>query len=87
MKLKSGFVLREVAGTCVVVPTDANLNLNGMITLNETGKILWTALTDGAETEDLVAALLAKYDVEEATAREGVEAFVARLKEHGFLDE
>ncbi len=87
MKLKDGFMLREVAGSCVVVPTDAALNLNGMITLNETGKILWTALTDGADMDQLVAALLAAYDVEEATAREGAEAFVAKLKEHGFLAE
>ncbi len=87
MKLKNGFVLREVAGSCVVVPTDAALNLNGMITLNETGKILWTALTDGAETDDLVAALLAKYEIDEVTAREGVDAFVQKLRQHGFLDE
>ncbi len=87
MKLKDGFVLREVAGSCVVVPTDASLNLNGMITLNETGKILWMALTEGAETDALVAALREKYNIDDATAREGVEAFVSRLREHGFLDE
>jgi hypothetical protein len=87
MKLKNGFVLREVAGSTVVVPTDAALNMNGMITLNETGKILWTALTDGADTDALVAALLAKYEVDEATAREGVNAFVDGLRKHGFLEE
>lgn len=87
MKLKDGFILREVAGNSVVVPTSADLNLNGMITLNETGKILWAALTDGAEMDALVAALLAEYDIDEATARDGAEAFVAKLREHGFLEE
>lgn len=87
MKLKPGFVLREVAGTCVVVATGSELNLNGMIRLNDTGKTLWTALEKGADLDALVAALLAEFDVDEATARKGAESFVAKLTEHGFLDE
>lgn len=87
MKLKDGFILREVAGSNVVVPTGTDLNLNGMIALNDTGKTLWLQLTDGAEMDDLVAALLNEYDVDETTARAGAEAFVTKLREHGFLDE
>ena len=85
MKLKNGFVLREVAGACVVVPTGADLNLNGMISLNET--TLWTCLEKETDTEALVAALLAEYDVDESTAREGVGKFVEKLRAHGFLEE
>ena len=44
MKLKSGFLLREVAGQVVVLPTGGNLDLDMMITLNETGKFLWERL-------------------------------------------
>ena len=33
----------------------------------------------------LVAALLAEYDVDEATAKNAVEGFVAKLNENGFL--
>lgn len=87
MKLKDGFVLREVAGSCVVVPTGADLNFNGMITLNETGKTLWTALLENTDMDLLVAALLSEYDVDEATARAGAESFVQKLREHGFIDE
>lgn len=85
MKLKEGFVLREVAGQCVVVSTDASLNFNGMINLNGTGKTLWCCLEKGAELDDLVAALLDEYDVDEATARKHAAAFVEKLKEKGFL--
>ena len=38
MKLKEGFVLREVAGQTVVLPASTDLDLNMMITLNETAK-------------------------------------------------
>ncbi|MBQ6718941.1 MAG: PqqD family protein [Oscillospiraceae bacterium] len=85
MKLKPGFILRTVAGQVVVLPSGEELNLNMMITLNETGKFLWERLENGAETEELVSAMLAEYDVDEATARAGVERFVAKLNENGFL--
>ena len=49
MKLKDGFILRSVAGETVVVPTGDDLDLNMMITLNETGKFLWEHLEKGAE--------------------------------------
>ncbi len=87
MKLKEGFILREVAGSFVVVPTGADLNFNGMITLNETGRTLWSALERETNFDGLTEALLAEYDVDAETARAGAERFVAKLREHGFLDE
>lgn len=86
MKLKDGFVLREVAGEYVVLPAGNDLDLNMMITLNESGSFLWKKLAEGAEAEDLVAAILAEYDTDRETAAKSVAAFVAKLKEHNFLE-
>ena len=85
MKLKNGFILREVAGEIVVIPSGDELDLNMMITLNGTGKFLWQRLEAGAEADELVQALLQEYDVSPETARQAVDAFVARLKELDFL--
>ena len=85
MKLKEGFVLKELAGECVVVPASAALDLDGMITLNETAKTLWLALEKGAEAEELVAALISEYEVGESLARSAVDAFLARLRELDLL--
>ena len=86
MKLKEGFLLREIAGETVVIPSGDTMDLNLMITLNETGKFLWQKLETGAEEPALVAALLQEYDVDEATARAHVAGFVKKLQEHDFLD-
>ena len=85
MKLKEGFVLRQVAGETVVIPSGDTLDLNMMIALNDTGKVLWEALENGAEEADLVAALLAEYEVSEEQAQKSVASFVAKLNENGFL--
>ena len=85
MKLKEGFLLRKVAGQTVVLPSGDELDLNMMITLNDTGAFLWEHLQRETDEDALVAALLADYDVDEATARKSVIAFVEKLNENGFL--
>lgn len=85
MKLKKGFVLRKVGSDNIVMPTGDTLNLNMMITLNDTGRFLWEKLEQGAEEEELVAALLEEYEVEETTAKAHVAAFVEKMNGHGFL--
>lgn len=86
MKLKEGFVIREIAGQTVAVPTMGDLDLDMMITLNGTGAFLWQQLQKETSEEQLVAALLAEYNVDEATARKSVAVFVEKLKGNGFIE-
>ena len=86
MKLKSGLILRQIAGENVVLSVGSEVNLGGMLTLNDTGVTLWKCLENGAELSDLTAALLAEYDVDEQTASGHVEVYVAKLKELGLID-
>lgn len=84
MKLKDNFVLREVADTWVVLPVgEATLDFDGMLTLNETGAVLWRALEQGGDADALVAALTAEYDVTPEVAKADVEEFLAKLLESG----
>ena len=86
MKLKEGFVLREIAGECVVVSVNSAVNLDGMITLNETAKTLWRALEGGVDgIDELVGVLMAEYEVDEKMARKAAESFVGKLRELDFL--
>lgn len=85
MKLKEGFILREVAGEYVVLPSGDGLDLNMMIVLNSTGAFLWEHLAEETDEAALVRALLAEYDVDEATAQASVAAFVNKLHEHELL--
>ena len=86
MKIKKGFVLRDVAGETVVVPTGGVTNLNMMITLNESGNLLWETLSAGAEPEALTDALLNEYNVDRETAIKSTEDFISRLKELDILE-
>lgn len=85
MKIKDGFLLRKVAGTTVVLPTGGDLDLNMMITLNDTGAFLWAQLQTEADEDALVSALLKEYEVDADTAKSCVAAFVKKLNDNGFL--
>lgn len=85
MKLKDGFLLRQVAGEHVVLPVGPELEQNIMITLNGTGAFLWERLQAETDEDALVAALLDAYNVQEQLARQCVKDFIKKLEDHGFL--
>lgn len=86
MKIKEGYLLHNISGQTVVLPTGGDLNLNVMITLNDTGAFLWEHMQNETDENALVKALLAEYDVDEETARKCVAAFVEKLRGHEFFE-
>ena len=85
MKLKDGFILRQVAGETVVIPASDSFDLHQMITLNETGLFVWKLLEEETDEETILAKLLSAYDVEESTAKRHVNDFIKQLEEHDFF--
>lgn len=86
MKIKSGFILREVAGNYIVVSVGERVKeFNGVITLNDSGVFLWKKLEKGATEDELIGALLNEYEVEEAVAKSDVSEFISKLKDANLL--
>jgi len=84
MKQSSDFLLRDVADSLVLVPVGAATNrFPGMITLNETGKLLWDALSGEQTEETLTELLLEHYQVEREQAKADVQAFLQKLSSVG----
>lgn len=87
MKIKDGFILKKVMGSYMIVCIDDSLSINGMQTLNETGAFLWDALSKSTTEDALLEKMLAEYDVDEATAKNDIAAFVAALKKSNLLED
>ncbi len=86
MKLKSGFLLRNVAGKNIVVPVGAQLNFSGMLTLNDTATFLWNNLAEDISREELTTRLTKEYDIDRATAQEDINAFLTELERLDILE-
>ena len=86
MKKKLDFVLREIAGDLLLVPTGKTaLDLNGMLTLNEVGGEIWKMLDDVDSEEEIVERLLQDYEVEKEELQADVREFLDKLRELGIL--
>lgn len=88
MRIKDGFVLREVAGQVMVVATgEASKDFHGMIKLNSTGKRIWQGISDGLSADEIARSLAAEYNVSEEKALADVNTMTERMSQAGFLCE
>lgn len=88
MKIKEGFVLREIVGEHIVMPVGENINkFEGALVLNEVSALLWENLQAHIAKADLLKLLLAEFEVDAAVAERDLDAFLDQLREHGLLVE
>lgn len=81
MKIKEGFLLRNVAGNNVVVPVgQATLDFNGMMSLNDTGAFIFGKMIDGISREELIQAVMDEYDIDEQLATTDVDNFIKKVE-------
>ena len=65
MKISKDFILREIADEYILVPTGKTaLSFNGLVTINETGALIWKTLLEKKTMEDIVNKIVEEYEVE-----------------------
>lgn len=86
MKVKEGFISRRMGEQTIVVPVgNASMEFNGMVKLNRVGEFLFEEMKEEKTEEQLVSALLEKYDVSEEQAEVDVKAFLEPLIKAGIV--
>lgn len=88
MKIKKDFLLREVPGMNVVMPTGENVRtFDGAVILNETAVVIYKELEKGADREALISALQKEYAVDAATAGADVDMTLDSFRQAGILED
>lgn len=87
MKINPDFTIQQVGASFVAVPVgEASKTFHAMLHLNETGAFLWKQMAEKDCTEEeLVAALLAEYEVDTDVAKRDVHALVAQMRDAGLF--
>lgn len=86
MKIKDGYILREVADSYIVMNLGGELAFNGMITLNETGAFIWRLINEGFGKNEIAEKLTEEYEIDIQTASSDVEAFIQKMAEADILE-
>lgn len=88
MRIKDGYVLREIAGSNIVVPLgDTQVSFKGIMTLNDVGTFIWRKLENGATKEELLGAVLAEYDIDEETASKDIDRYLIKLRGEKIIED
>jgi len=88
LKVKGGFVLREIAGNWVIIPVGQRVvEYNSIMSVNNSGALLWKSLEKGNDPDGLVQILLTEYATDENTARTDVNEFIEAVNMKGLLEQ
>ncbi|MBE6924905.1 MAG: PqqD family protein [Ruminococcaceae bacterium] len=86
MKIKKELIKRSIAGDSFLVPVGKTIyDSNGLFLLTEVGAFIWDLLPNVEDEAQILSAVLAEYDVDEATARADIAAFLAKLHDMEIL--
>ncbi|MDO4371789.1 MAG: PqqD family protein, partial [Clostridia bacterium] len=87
MKIKEGFVLRNVVDEHIVMPTGDNIaKFEGAVVLNEVAAFVYKQLENPVGRDDLLAAMLAEYEIDEATAAADLDALLEQFQNMGLIE-
>ncbi len=86
MKVKEGYILRTIAGVNVVIPYGDEMDLNVMLTLNDTGKFLWEQLQTEKTEAQLLEAVITTYETDPDAANAYISTFIQKLSEYECLE-
>ena len=89
MKIKKGFVLRQLLGEYVITGEGLErVNFNKIINLNATAAYLWESVQDKEFTAETLADLLMdRYEVDRETALKDSQTLVQSWTEAGLIEE
>ena len=87
MKIKEGFVLRDVAGQAVAIAVgEASKTFHGMINLNSTGKVIWQGVEKGLSVDEIADKLVEQFEVDHETAKCDAQKIIQKMQDAGVIE-
>ncbi len=82
MKRSDEFVLRNVADEYMLIPIgEMSAKHNGIISLNPVSLLLWEKLSGDVSKEDLIEAVLEKFDAPREVISVDIDQFLDQLRQ------
>ncbi len=88
MKIKEGFVLKDVAGNKVVLPVgERQAELKGFITFNDVGADVFNMLDGTNSVEEIVNAIVNNYNAPHDVVLADVNNLIEKMRAQGLIEE
>lgn len=88
MKIKNGFIMKDIAGSKVVLPLgERQSEINGIMNFNDIGAEVFNML-DGTNSVEEIASKIAKdYDASYETVLADVNNFIEKMRAQGLIED
>ena len=81
-------VTRKTGNEYVLVPVTNNIaDMTSVYTLNETGTFIWELIDGKKSVEDLIIAVIDKYDIDRETATKDVFTFIDNMRNYLIIED
>lgn len=88
MKIKDGYIMKEVAGNNVVIATgDERIDFRGIMMFNEVGAAVFNMLDGTNSVDEIVCAISKEYEASLETIEADVNKLIEKMKEHNLIEE
>lgn len=88
MKIKDGFILKDVAGSKIVIAIgEQRFNFNGVITFNEVGAVVFNMLDGNNSVDDIVKKISEDYNAPYEVVKTDVEKLIEKMRKHNLIDD
>lgn len=86
MKIVKEFILREIAGENVLIPTGKTAqDFNGLITLSETAKFIWENIEKAESLDAMISMIYDNFEADMETIQKDAIEFISELLGRGFI--
>lgn len=89
MKIKSGYLLRTIADTHIVVPiAERVIEFKGMMTLNEVAASIWEFMKSedrDYEYNEILEFILSEFEIDKETAERDLKNLLEQMETNGVI--
>ena len=87
MKRKKSFIVREIMGQFMFMPTGETASkFNGLIVSSETGAFIWEHIEEVSSAEEMASLLTQEFEVSYEEALADVTALFDNFKQAGWIE-
>lgn len=86
-KANPNLIMRKVGDECVLVPTNFEIDINALITLNPTAEFLWKQLETPSTVPQVLAKARTAHDDEDGSMENEIRCFVNDYIQYNFITE
>ena len=86
MKINDKYQLRNISDMLVLVPTDGEVSMAQVLTLNETGGYIWDFLKTEHTLDEVLEAIASEYSVSVKDVRQDVTDYIDQLVRAGAIN-